>query len=167
MSGIIIYNLKNYKNSFEDLNKLADKLIRFALKNDLGISFNNYGKPIEKFYKLDNFFNVSDSFVYITADYLLNKSENIDFEKQSSKTLFSKTFFFFDKIHNLLVRNDIKSYELFISGNSLQDNINDFEEIFIKSDSVSALIYNEIIKNAKEYAYSFPPLRFIYNSPDV
>lgn len=66
MSAICIVNLKRHSLNYNEMNLMSKDLIRIALLNDVSVFFHSYdyGEKIIKSAQMQNFFLMSDSFLY-------------------------------------------------------------------------------------------------------
>lgn len=164
MSGICIVNLKKHNMKFDEMNLLSKKLVKIALKNNIGIFFNNFDYDSE-FIKQANFktfFLLSDSFLYRNCDFwIFNDFELISDEKKFKKW-FYKSYKFFTKIFCELSKFNISTIEVYIS-NDGEDNVNNFKEIHTTKQKFLDDFYKDYIEESDIYCYGIPTIKFVIN----
>lgn len=160
MSGICIFNLKQDRLNFSNMNDLAKKLIKYALKENIAVFFNcyDYGQKLISEAKMKKFILVSDSFLYRNCD-LFNVSEiaNLSDVKKFYNS-FKKKFTLLESIVDVIFKYNIKIVELYMSYN-VDAQIDEFSikrcsrKTFIKD------LFEFLMTNADKYAYTLPPIK--------
>ncbi len=162
MSGICIINLKKHNMNFDEMNLLSKKLVKIALKKNIGIFFNNldYDYEFIKQLKLKNFFLLSDSFLYRNCDFwILNDFVLISDDKKLKKCFYKK-YAFFPKIFYELSKYNISTIEVYIS-NDGSDDVHNFKELYSTKQKFLDDFYEDFIKESDLYSYGIPTLKFI------
>ena len=157
MSALFVINLKEPKIGFKKLNKLANKIIKFSLKNNIGVSFNcyDYYEKIIQEADMQNFFFVSESFLFKNCD-ILDTSKFIN-QHKPKKIFFSK-FKFLKKLVSLIKKSGLEKIEVFLSGDSVEE-ISDFKEIWTKKENLLIDLYDELFIRENEISCVFPSLK--------
>lgn len=161
MSAICLVNLKKHNLEFDQLNLLANELIQFALNNKLAVFFNSYdyGSELICDGKMNDFFLMSDSFLYKNCEFLNTCGLDFDKSNETAKSSFMKKFGFFNIIIHKIFQFNVNCVEIYISEDGSANSVADFETIKTSENNFLAVLYDEIIKRAKEYAYGFPSLK--------
>ena len=162
MSAICLINPKSHKLKFEELNEMAKKIIRYTLDNNMAAFFNShdYDSGLIKAVKVENFFLLSDSFIYQNADDLL---DTISIRRRSMKTFkkdFLDKFHFFTDILEIIFSFKITEVDIYVSEGGDSGDVEDFDLIQTNQHDFLNDLHDCIIKYADEWAYCFPPLKF-------
>lgn len=154
MSELFLVNIKHDNICYEKLNSLANELTSVALKNSIGVHFNEFGDCIGLIRKkqMKNYFFISDSFLHCNASFLdILATSNFDY-----KNKFYNNLSFVLEIIDILEKHAIYEIEIYISSDGILDDENDI--IVLNSDKYDVLdkLYQSVIDNVSEFAYEFP-----------
>ena len=162
MSAIFIVNLKEYNLTFEELNNLAKKLVRYCLNsNNLAVFFNSfdYGESLIKEENMKNFFLLSDSFLYKNCEFLEDVPFINPMELVKSEKTFTEKYKFFNDIFKIVFGFNVSEITIFMSCDGSADNSSDFKELSATPKNFLHLLFDSVINNAEKFAYQIPSLK--------
>lgn len=161
MSLSCIFNLKLNSEKFEEVNQLANDIIRYANNNGLGVFFNIRGYKIITQAEMETYFILSNSFLYENGNELLSTQFINDFSNEvSSKLEFVAHFKFFEAILKLIFNYKVNIVEIYIDS-CVGTNIEDFDVYYANQNNFLDILYKSIINSANFYAYGFPTAKYI------
>ena len=180
MSNICIFNLKKYNMSFLEKNSLAQELVKIALKNDIGITFNDhYWEPILKDAKMDFYFTLSSTFLAIDSDTLgvdpildlfslVMDLTGGDVYKKLEKdkmfyNAFKHRFNFLGEMINEVFKFKVELLEIYISESGCEiGDLEDFEKINTTTKRFMKDLFNSVTDELNnKFNYSFDDSVFI------
>ena len=154
MSELFLVNIKYDNICYEELNALANELTAVALKNSIGVHFNEFGNCIGLIRKkqMKNYFFISDSFLHCNASFLdIFATSNFDY-----KNKFYNNLSFVREIIDVVEKYAISEIEMYISSDGVLNDEDDF--IVLNSNKYDVLdkLCQSVIDNVNEFAYEFP-----------
>ncbi|MCM1289489.1 MAG: hypothetical protein NC132_02415 [Corallococcus sp.] len=160
MSNICLFNLPNLIN-YDELNNLANRLIKISIKNKIGIIFNSheYNPSLTQKENFKNFFWVTDSFIDCNSDFLDMPLNHDLRDINKCKKAFIKRFGFLNDIIFELKNANIMQVDIYLSTDG-SDNIDDFVVKQIPWNVFLSEFFYQILENANEYAYEVPTTCF-------
>lgn len=160
MSAYCIYNIKEHTMSFEEFDSLSKELVQYGVLNNVGFFFHSlgYAGDLIKNEKMQNYFFISDSFLYQNADDLLDAGA-IDFVK------FKKKYSFFEDIAKILRKYKIQKIEIYISDET--ENILEFETFETSDNKLIEKLFENIEKKKEEFAGCFYPLKIVLEEENL
>ena len=161
MSGLFLINIKKQGISFDEMDDLANKIVRVALEEKKGVFFNalDYDENLIGGIGKSPFFLISNSFLYQNCDFL--DTDEFDLNDKSIQLKFNKKYSFILNFLNELKRSGINEVEIFISNDGAVNKIEDFvtqEPVF--SNEFLYILLQNIYKYSKIYAYGFPTIKY-------
>ena len=154
MSELFLVNIKYDNICYNELNSLANELTAFALENNLGVHFNEFGDSIELIKKnhMKNYFFISDSFLHCNASFLdIVATSTSDF-----KSKFYNSLSFVYEIIDIIEKYTVSKIEMYISSDGILNDENDFVILNLNKLELLDKLYQTVIDNADEFAYEFP-----------
>ena len=149
MSELCIFNLTEYDcDSFNEYNRLAKKLVSYSLKNNLAVFFNYEGHvcDIIKDRNMKHYFLLSDSFIYRNCDFLSLDYECI--QQINTMEKFACKYYFFEDIVKILLNNNVKKIEIYIS-----EEFDTADDNFEEKMSSSCTIIQDLFENVFRLDY--------------
>jgi len=184
VSEIFLVDFKNDNLTFNKLNALSIDIVKFCLKNNIGVFF-NLNRPVDfiKLAHIKNYFLLSDNFVYDYADDLLSGTEdclkvafahelelnkNLKFNISDiniGKTHRDKKFReeFYNKYNwitgllDILFRHDCKKIDIYIDDIHCFDESDEYHVITTNEKNILKDMCDDIIENEAEWSYHFLP----------
>ena len=167
MSGVCIINLKKHNLTFEKINELAEKLMFVALQNHVAVFFHsNYRKDIIESAKMQNYFVMSDSFVYRNCNFLETNSIieklylNNAFSYEEFHRAFKERSKFFNEIIDNIFQYDVSLIEIYISGSGCVSSANDFELRKTSTKNFLLDLFSSLQDYENDYNYEFSNVKF-------
>ena len=160
MSEIFLVNMQYDSISYDALNSLANEITAFALKNNLGVHFNEFWDSLEVIRKkhMKNYFFISDSFLHCNASFLdiatTTHLVNLDY-----KTNFYNNLEFVYEMIGIIEKYDVSNIELYISSDGILDDEKDFIVLNLNKSELLDKLYQTVINNVNEFAYECPPIK--------
>lgn len=168
MSAICIVNLKRHSLNYNEMNLMSKDLIRIALLNDVSVFFHSYdyGEKIIKSAQMQNFFLMSDSFLYkncefLNSEWFLNSEDDLR-DEESTKQAFMQRYHFFEEIIKKIFKYNVKEIEIYISGEIYSVSSNDD---FIRVGTSEKDFLNKLFESLEDklqndFNYSFKNVVF-------
>ena len=156
MSNICLINLQ-HKLNYEQLNKLANTLVRVSLEHHIGVVFYpEYVHSIKHTDAFKSYFGLSDSFMHCNCEFLDTPIDyNLSNIERCKKDFFSKYAFFIDMI-GALKQAQVTKIDVYLSADGSVDDVNDFTVIQSSYETFLTDVFNSIIDNSNLYAYNLP-----------
>lgn len=158
MSAICLIVLKEPNLEFDEFNELSKKLVRFAVDNNLAVFFqNSYFPDLFSKDNFNQFFFMSDSFLYQNCDFLTTEGigyKGVDIFRKE----FMNKFGFFNTIFSI-VFNYVKSFDVYITGGGVS-TLEDFDIMQTTESDFLQDLFKCILDRSDEYAYGFPTIKF-------
>ena len=160
MSETFLVNMQCDNINYNELNSLANEIIIFALRNKLGIHFNElgYSTDFTKLHQMKNYFFVSDSFLHCNASFL-NISSDANLSNLDYKSNFYNNISFAYEMLSIIQKFGISNIEIYISSDSIFEDENDFIVLNSSKEDLLDKVYQTLIDNSNEFAYEFPPIK--------
>ncbi len=158
MSELCLFNIKEKKLKFEELNELAKDVTRYSLENGYGSFFNtaDYAYDFVEKVGIKTYFILSDSFLYKNADDLLDTTRFAYDSKSDYRKHFFETFSFFEDYLDIVFKYDVDSVEVWIDGNGTATEIEDYDRLLSEKRNFTKTLYDVFMKMSKETGYTFP-----------
>ena len=177
MSGVCIVNLKKHDLEFKEMDELANRLVKIALKDHVAVFFHsNYGADLIKALGLKNYFVMSDSFVYRNCDFLdvvpfimdfLNGFGPVYLDDVSFREAFKEHFNFFNEMMDCIFKFAVSEIEIYISPNGFADTADDFEPIQSDREHFIEDFYNTLYDElGNHFNYEFLDAKFEIKNPN-
>ncbi len=153
---------------FEKYNMMAKEVIGYCLKNDLAAFFNSYdyGKEVIESVGMDQFFLLSDSFLYKNCEFLdttgcgiYGSEKNLHFSIEQFKLDFLARFSFFKDIVDILNGYGIDAIDIYLDESGGAESFTDFDTLPVDYDDFLEKLCEYIISNAATYSYCFPAVK--------
>lgn len=155
MSAYCIYNIKEHTMTFEEFDSLAKELVQYGVRKNIGFFFHSfYVSDLIKSEKMQNYFLISDSFLYQNADELLSVGATAGLVE------FKKKYSFFEDIIKILRKYKIQKLVLYISDET--EEISDFETFETSDNNLIETLFENIEKNKEKFAGRFYPLKIVF-----
>lgn len=162
MSEFCLVDLTDNPYDFKKLDKLAKKLIRISLKNNIAVFFNSYdyGVEIIQDAKLKTFFLLSDSFLYKNCGFLDMTWLNFELDSNGMKELFIKKFNFFNEILEVVFNYGYLNVQIYISEDGAVNSEKDFLVRTTTKDNFLTSLFESVFEYSDKYSYEFPTIKF-------
>lgn len=162
MSAICLVILKKHNLAFDELNDLANKLVRYCLNcGELAVAFNSfdYAEKLIEQENMKDFFFLSDSFLYKNCEFLeevpfIDTTDLEKFEKQ-----FKDRYRFFNDIFKVIFGFNVSEITIFMSTDGASDTAEDFMPLTATPDTFLHLLFDSVINNAEKFAYQIHSLK--------
>ena len=157
MSSFFLIDFSKEKLKYNDLNNLADNIIKNALKNGYAVFLNDsYSSQILKNKTNNISILFSYSFLDRNADELLDLTDFIYDDESDFKKKFFDKFDFLNDVFDILFSYNIKKIDLYITEDGSEDT--EYVEVVVKKDNVVQVLYDNFIKYSSVTGYTFPNL---------
>lgn len=157
MSSICLLNFDAKDLTFEQLNDLANELVKCALLNCVAVNFND--DKVKEFFnkqKLNTYILLSDSFIYRSADDLLDITSLAHETEENYKIKFIQKYGFFSQLIDIVFNYKIESIDFYVSE---QGSINRFINVETQKDSFMNELFSIFIEHSLKTGFTFPDLK--------
>lgn len=161
MSNLCVFNISQSDISFNEMNELANRITKLALKEKRGVFFNSfdYASDIIESGKMKFFFLLSDSFIYKNCEMLNTEGLGIS-NLLLFKSKFKKRFAIFKKILNEISKEKVDVVEIYITTDGSINDIADFDIIMTDKKKFLDDLCESVILLSDIYAYGFPTIKY-------
>lgn len=167
MSAICIVNLKKHNLEYDKLNDMAKKIVRYCLDHDnLAVFFNalDYGKNLVDDEHMQNFFLLSDSFLYKNCEFLEDFYYNPETELAETEKDFNEKYKFFLDIFDIVFQYDVSEITVYVDDSVA--GINDFEPLSATTEEFLPLFFRYVVEMSGYGGYiGVPSLKITVTRP--
>lgn len=157
MSAVCLLNFNTKHLTFEQLNNLANDMVKNALLNGIAVYFND--NIVEEFLsdeKSNTSVILSDSFLYRNADDLLDFTNFAYETEENYKTIFIQKYSFLSQLIDIVLGYKIESIDLYISE---QGNFDNYIYVETKKENAVYELFNTFMEHSLKTGYTFPDLK--------
>lgn len=161
MSEICVFDLSLNRFKFEKQEEISRKVLKTLTKKNIGIHFNylEYSPCLIKKYKMDFYFFLSDSPLYVNSNFCDFTDKCFFEETNIESNIRNKLLYVFDCI-NTLAKCGCKLIDIYISdGTDLEDEY-DFIDVDVKMKKFEQEIVSFFKNHLISYQTGFIPVHF-------
>lgn len=157
MSAVCLLNFNSKHLTFEQLNNLANDMVKNALLNGIAVYFNdNIVEELLSDEKSNTSVILSDSFLYRNADDLLDFTNFAYETEENYKTIFIQKYSFLSQLIDIVLGYKIESIDLYISE---QGNFDNYIYVETKKENAVYELFNTFMEHSLKTGYTFPDLK--------
>lgn len=157
MSAVCLLNFNTKHLTFEQLNNLANDMVKNALLNGIAVYFNdNIVEELLSDEKSNTSVILSDSFLYRNADDLLDFTNFAYETEENYKTIFIQKYSFLSQLIDIVLGYKIESIDLYISE---QGNFDNYIYVETKKENAVYELFNTFMEHSLKTGYTFPDLK--------
>ena len=157
MSAVCLLNFNTKHLIFEQLNNLANDMVKNALLNGIAVYFNdNIVEELLSDEKSNTSVILSDSFLYRNADDLLDFTNFAYETEENYKTIFIQKYSFLSQLIDIVLGYKIESIDLYISE---QGNFDNYIYVETKKENAVYELFDTFMEHSLKTGYTFPDLK--------